>query len=561
MWADDESMWICLRPTWADDEFIWADDAGKWAGDADMTPEDAIPRADDVFSPPRQGRLWADGGVAGSPPRANAAERAPKERRHVAWGVSPRSERPTHPGAPKGRQITVPPNAAVAPSGLLASLGPANLGLTLQATCLGSFGAPKRASRKWAPVPIESVPMEGKKLLHSITLKNLLSYGSEGVTLDLEPLNVLIGPNASGKSNLIEAISLLAAAPRDLLKPLREGGGTSEWIWKGMGGSGTASVGVLVEYQDLILRYAIEFAAANYRFKMIDEKIFPERWRDANDERPPVWQRVVYDYNKGSPKLKTRLLKEGSSAVIITSKLNDLDSEQSVLSQVRGADVYPELTYLATSLGRISFFREWGQGRLVAPRSPQKADLPQDFLLEDASNLGLVLNDLQHRPATKRLIIERLKLFYQDIEDVTTKLHDGTVQVFFHESGLNNFIPASRLSDGTLHYLCLLTILLHPDPPPLICIEEPELGLHPDIIPKIAELLIDASKRTQLIVTTHSETLVSALSEVPEAVVVCERDDRGTQLRRLDPENLKEWLDRYRLGDLWAKGEIGGNRW
>ena len=91
--------------------------------------------------------------------------------------------------------------------------------------------------------------------------------------------------------------------------------------------------------------------------------------------------------------------------------------------------------------------------------------------------------------------------------------------------------------------------------------EEPELGLHPDIVPTVAELLIDAAQRTQLIVTTHSDALVSALSEIPEVIVVCDRSEQGTRLRRLDPENLKEWLERYRLGDLWAKGEIGGNRW
>ena len=182
------------------------------------------------------------------------------------------------------------------------------------------------------------------------------------------------------------------------------------------------------------------------------------------------------------------------------------------------------------------------------------------FLLEDGSNLGLILNDLQNRRATKHLILERLHLFYEGIEDVTTKVQGGTIQIFFHEAGLGNLVPASRLSDGTLHYLCLLTILLHPEPPPLICIEEPELGLHPDVIPIIAELLLDATKRTQLIVTTHSEALVSALSEVPEAIVVCERREDGTKLRRLEPERLKEWLERYRLGELWAMGEIGGNR-
>ena len=122
-------------------------------------------------------------------------------------------------------------------------------------------------------------------------------------------------------------------------------------------------------------------------------------------------------------------------------------------------------------------------------------------------------------------------------------------------------MPATRLSDGTLRYLCLLVLLLHPTPPPLMCIEEPELGMHPDIIGTIAELLIDASKRTQLIVTTHSDLLISKLSEIPEAVVVCERGPRGTTLRRLEPDALKVWLDEYSLGEVWLKGGIGGTRW
>ena len=74
-------------------------------------------------------------------------------------------------------------------------------------------------------------------------------------------------------------------------------------------------------------------------------------------------------------------------------------------------------------------------------------------------------------------------------------------------------------------------------------------------------MLIDASQRTQLIVTTHSDTLISALSEVPESVLVCERDQEGTHLRRLSREPLEEWLDRYALGEVWRMGEIGGVRW
>jgi predicted ATPase len=87
------------------------------------------------------------------------------------------------------------------------------------------------------------------------------------------------------------------------------------------------------------------------------------------------------------------------------------------------------------------------------------------------------------------------------------------------------------------------------------------LGLHPDILPTIAELLIEASRQTQLVVTTHSDGLVSALTEVPEAILVCEHDERGSHLHRLDPEQLKQWLKRYSLGELWRMGEIGGTRW
>jgi len=133
------------------------------------------------------------------------------------------------------------------------------------------------------------------------------------------------------------------------------------------------------------------------------------------------------------------------------------------------------------------------------------------------------------------------------------------VQVFFSEGDFT--IPATRLSDGTLRYLCLVAILCDPQPPPLVCIEEPELGLHPDILPRLADLLISAAERTQLIVTTHSDILVDALTERPDAVVLCEKHEGHTTLRRLDPAELSQWLEKYRLGQLWTKGQLGGNRW
>ncbi|MDQ3179263.1 MAG: AAA family ATPase, partial [Acidobacteriota bacterium] len=150
---------------------------------------------------------------------------------------------------------------------------------------------------------------------------------------------------------------------------------------------------------------------------------------------------------------------------------------------------------------------------------------------------------------------------YSRVEKLETEEQSSTIQLYIREEGLEQRISAYRLSNGTLRYLCLLAILCHPEPPPLICIEEPETGLHPDILPTIAELMIEASQRTQLIVTTHSDILVSAFSEIPEAVLVCEKDKDGTHFTRLKKEELKAKLSKYELGDLWISGEIGGKRW
>ena len=112
-----------------------------------------------------------------------------------------------------------------------------------------------------------------------------------------------------------------------------------------------------------------------------------------------------------------------------------------------------------------------------------------------------------------------------------------------------------------MRYMALLAVLCHPEPPSLVCIEEPEIGLHPDVIVEVADLLREASERCQLIVTTHSDVLVDALTDLPESVVVCEKPDGQTQLKRLDPDDLKSWLEDHRLGQLWRSGELGGNRW
>lgn len=406
--------------------------------------------------------------------------------------------------------------------------------------------------------------MQGKRLVESLKLKNFLSYGSEGEAIELEPLNVLIGPNASGKSNLIEMFRLLQATPRDLADVVRKGGGVREWLWKKQKADPTAEIEVIVSYPEgaMPLRYRLHFTAVGQRLEIVDEAI--------ENEHPGV---SLTD-NNGSPfySYKNALLmlnitetkarqNEPLGRVVRQLQPVELSTEQSIISQRKDKDVYPEITYLGDQFANIRLYTDWNLGRYAAPRMPQQTDDPDDFLLEDASNLGLVLNDLEHRGSTKKFLTDEFRKFYDAADAISTKVQGGTIQVFVHEKGLSRPVPATRLSDGTLRYLCLLSILCHPTPPPLICLEEPELGLHPDILPTIAELLIDAAQRTQLIVMTHSDILISALSETPEAVLVCERDERGSHLRRLDPDSLKKWLADYSLGDLWRMGEIGGTRW
>ncbi len=387
-------------------------------------------------------------------------------------------------------------------------------------------------------------------LIRSIKLQNFLSFGSDTNTLDMGPLNILIGPNGSGKSNLIEAIDLLQAAPRDLTAPIREGGGIHEWIWRGDPKASSARIDVIVENPKgpQALRYRLGFAEKGQRFDVTDERIENER-PDAGHNQPYFY----FAYQHGVPYLN---VKEIGQRKLLREEINP---EQSILSQRRDPDHYPELTYIGEVFGQMRLYREWSFGRYTLPRLPQRADLPNDFLVEDGKNLGLVLSSLKRDPKAKAQILEALRKLYEGVSDFDIIIEAGTVQVFLQEDNIT--VAARRLSDGTLRYLCLLAILCHPKPPPLVCIEEPELGLHPDILPTLSDLLREASERCQLVVTTQSEVLVDALTDTPESVVVCEKHRGQTNMRRLDKADLSDWLQRYSLGELWRKGELGGNRW
>ena len=399
-----------------------------------------------------------------------------------------------------------------------------------------------------------------KRFLRTIKLRNTLSFGPETPELELQSLNVLVGPNGAGKSNLIESISLLQAAPVNLLEPVRTGGGIGEWLWKGADPASMAEIDVTVFYPQgmMPLRHRLRLDVVGQRAELVDEAIENSRpnWPGEAD----VY--FYYRYQHGHPviNVKTDDSRSDERARRVLRR-EDLALDQSVVSQRKDPDQYPEVTYLGNEYGKIRLYREWNLGRNTPPRRPQPTDLAGEFLREDAANIALVLNDLEHRSHLRASLVERLKDADESIKDFSTKVLGGTIQLYLHYSGLKSPVPATRLSDGTIRYLCLLAVLCHPEPPPLVCIEEPELGLHPDLLPRLADLLVEASHRMQLIVTTHSDVLIDGLTNVPEAVVVCEKQNGSTTMSRRTGSELASWLKDYGLGQLWRRGEIGGNRW
>ncbi len=386
-------------------------------------------------------------------------------------------------------------------------------------------------------------------VLRRIAARNLLSFGPGGVDLELPPLTVLVGPNGSGKTNLLEAIGLLRAAPSDLAAPVREGGGVRSWMWMRRPHR-AAAVEATVDNPDggQPLRHVIEFRESDHAFRLVGEAVGNERPCDGHDE--PLY---FYRYLEGRPALYPRY---GDSRLL---RPEHVAPDESILSQRRDPDQLPELAHLGRLYGGIRIYREWTFGQGTALRLPHSVDVRPSPLREDFANLGMYLSRLRQDPKTKASLIEKLSDAYEGLTDFELNFEGGTVQVYFTEGELA--VPAWRLSDSSLRYLCLLAMLVDPDPPPLLAIEQPEMGMHPDLIPKLADLLVDASRRCQLIVTTHSDILVSGLSARPESVVVCEKHQGETSMRRLDRSDLGRWLDRYRLGELWTSGELGGVRW
>ena len=178
----------------------------------------------------------------------------------------------------------------------------------------------------------------------------------------------------------------------------------------------------------------------------------------------------------------------------------------------------------------------------------------------DASNLAAFLYLLRAQyPDHYRNIVDAVRMvapFLQDFILEPLALNQQMIRLEWKEKGSDHVFGPSALSDGTLRFACLATLLLQPFLPSTVLLDEPELGLHPYAITLLAELLRSASTKTQVIASTQSTSLVNQFE--PQDVLVVEREDGQSVFKRLDKGSMDEWLEDYGLGDLWEKNLLGG---
>lgn len=183
-----------------------------------------------------------------------------------------------------------------------------------------------------------------------------------------------------------------------------------------------------------------------------------------------------------------------------------------------------------------------------------------EYLRHDGSNLAAFLYRLKNKDAKAYNLIEgtirAIAPYFKEFKLIPNKIMEGYIGLEWEERDTDMYLDATNFSDGTLRFIALATLLLQPDAPETIIIDEPELGLHPAAMVKLAAMIKKASVNTQIIIATQSVALINNFSI--DDLIVVGRNDNQSAFYRLNQEDFSQWLEEYSVGELWEKNIIGG---
>ncbi len=355
-------------------------------------------------------------------------------------------------------------------------------------------------------------------------------------------LNVIIGPNGSGKTNLMKALEMLSFSARGMLSDqvLREGG-MEPLVWDGRPASRLLFQVHLLRFGSYTLDLARLGDSSAYRIE--NEKLTLSPADKLALERTPE-SAMLYD-QKGSGQPGRILASNKAQAESVLSSFAGPFAEQSEIAQFQN------------TLSGWSIYQDFQTHREAPVRRAPVARY-ETQVTADGGNLIQVLHTLYtgDRDFKRDLDVAMRAAFSEDFEEIVFPPDaDQRIQLRVRWRNLQRSHSAADLSDGTLRFLYLIAILANPTPPALVAIDEPETGLHPSMLPIIAEYAEDAALRTQLIFTTHSAEFLDAFQTTPTTTVAGWEDGR-TRLDVLSGETLQYWLKEYTLGKLFRSGEL-----
>lgn len=336
--------------------------------------------------------------------------------------------------------------------------------------------------------------------------------------IELARLNVLIGANGAGKSNFIGFFRLISSIlDQKLQVTVGEMGGPDALLHYG-------------RKKTEEIKAELYFGNNGYRFNLR-----PTQDNRMMFAREALWWNVTGDWRATGGHFETYAEDQKSRTKIY----------RFVVPAMRS--------------WRLYHFHDTSRNALV---KQVHGINDNEYLREDARNLAAFLYRLkQNHESHYKRIVKAVKLvapFFGDFHLRPTVDNREKIQLEWTESGQDIPFTASALSDGTLRFICLATVLLQPEGfmPAAIIIDEPELGLHPFAITTLGGLMKMTAQKHQLIISTQSVELVSEFEA--EDLIVVDKQDNASVLRRLETEALSEWLEEYSLGELWKKNLLGG---